>query len=58
MIPLMALPRHLQKRIEHTMFVTFGLNVLLDLSKVAATKMFGALLVQLLLEVLGKSTWF
>ena len=37
--------------------VTFEWNVLLDLSRVAATKTFGLLLTQLLLEVLSKSTW-
>ena len=38
--------------------VMFGLNAWLDLSKVAATKVFGTLLAQLLFEVLGESTWF
>ena len=38
--------------------VTFGLNVLLDLSGVAATKMLSSLLAQLLLEVLSESTRF
>ena len=41
---------------SRTWFVTFKWNTLLSLSKVAATKMFGALLMQLLLEVLCKST--
>ena len=36
----------------------FRLNAWLNLSKVAATKAFGMLLVQLLFEVLGESTWF
>ena len=36
----------------------FGLNVLLNLSKVAATKLFCALFAQLLLEILCESTWF
>ena len=40
------------------MSVIFGLNILLDLSRMAATKMFGSLLTQLVLEVLSKSTWF
>ena len=36
--------------------VTFGLNVLLDLSVQAATKTFSSLKTELLLEVLGQST--
>ena len=39
-------------------YVMFRLNAWLNLSKVAATKAFGMLLVQLLFEVLGESTWF
>ena len=38
--------------------VTFGLNVLLDLSGVAVTKTLSLLLAQLLLEVLSESTRF
>ena len=37
--------------------VTFEWNVLLDLSGGAATKMFSSLKTELLLQVLGKSTW-
>ena len=36
----------------------FGLNILLDLSWVAVTQLFGLLLMQLLFEVLSKSTRF
>ena len=38
--------------------VTFRLNILLGLSKMAVTEMLGALLMQLLLEVLSESAWF
>ena len=37
--------------------VTFGLNIMLNLSEVAVTEAFGTLLTQLLLEVLSESTW-
>ena len=37
--------------------VTFKWNVLLDLSREAATKSFGALSTEFSLKVLGKSTW-
>ena len=38
-------------------YVTFGLNVRLDLSREATTKSLGSLQTELLLKVLGKSTW-
>ena len=37
--------------------VTFGLNVRLDLSGKATTKSLGSLSVELMLKILGESTW-
>ena len=40
-----------------SMVVTFGLNVRLDLSRKATTKSLSSLSAELLLKILGESTW-
>ena len=42
---------------NHPLFVTFGLNVRLDLSRKATTKSLSLLSAQLVFEILGESTW-
>ena len=42
---------------QHIHSVTFEWNILLDLSGGAVTKTFCSLVMKLLLQVLGKSTW-
>ena len=41
---------------QQSLVVTFELNVLLDLSREAATKAFGSLVLEFLLQVLSEST--